>query len=109
MALNTSLAASIAGCAVPLVMLGSLVGVILMAIPFIKFTRRYVHAGSIYNFNSQALGESTGFVSGWVLLLSYLGFVFGGIALIGDFGQAWFNPQCLDKARKPTDCQSVSQ
>lgn len=44
MALNTSLAASMAGRAVPLVMLGSLVGVILMAIPFIKFTRRYVHA-----------------------------------------------------------------
>lgn len=88
MALNTSLAASMAGRAVPLVMLGSLVGVILMAIPFIKFTRRYVHAGSIYNFNSQALGSSTGFVSGWVLLLSYLGFAFGGIGLIGDFGQA---------------------
>ncbi|NMP24371.1 APC family permease [Sulfobacillus harzensis] len=88
MALNTSLAASMAGRAVPLVMLGSLVGVILMALPFIKFTRRYVHAGSIYNFNSHVLGSSTGFVSGWVLLLSYLGFAFGGIALIGDFGQA---------------------
>ncbi len=88
MALNTSLAASMAGRAVPLVMLGSLIGVILMALPFIKFTRRYVHAGSIYNFNSQVLGSATGFVSGWVLLLSYLGFALGGIGLIGDFGQA---------------------
>lgn len=34
------------------------------------------------------MGASTGFVSGWVLLLSYLGFAFGGISLIGDFGQA---------------------
>lgn len=88
MALNTSLAASMAGRAVPLVMLGSLIGVVLMAIPFIKFTRKFVHAGSIYNFNSKVLGTSVGFISGWVLLLSYLGFALGGIGLIGDFGQA---------------------
>lgn len=88
MALNTSLAAGMAGRAVPLVMLGSLVGVLLMAMPFIKFTKRFVHAGSIYRFNSTVLGTSGGFISGWVLLLSYLGFALGGIGLIGDFGQA---------------------
>ncbi|MCY0894660.1 MAG: APC family permease [Acidibacillus sp.] len=90
MALNTSLAASMAGRAVPLVMFGSLVGVLLMAVPFIKFTRERVHAGSIYGFNSSVLGTSAGFISGWVLLLSYLGFSLGGIGLIGDFGQAVF-------------------
>ncbi len=88
LALNTSLTAETAGRAVPFVMLGSIIGVLFMAVPFIKFTRRFVHAGSIYAYNSKVLGAPTGFLSAWVLLLAYLGFAFGGIALVANFGQA---------------------
>ena len=47
MALNGSLAASIAGTAVPLAFLGALITIALVSYSFIEFSRQYAHAGSV--------------------------------------------------------------
>ncbi len=85
MALNGSLAASIAGTAVPLVFFFALVTIALVAYAFVEFARQYATAGSVYTFNGVALGARAGFLSGWALLLTYLAFTVASAALAGVF------------------------
>ena len=89
MALNGSLAASIAGTAVPLSFVLALVTIALVAYAFIEFARQYATAGSVYTFNGVALGARTGFLSGWALLFTYLAFAAASAAETGAFFQSF--------------------
>jgi amino acid transporter len=85
MALNGSLAASIAGTAVPLAFVFALVTIALVAYAFVEFARQYSTAGSVYTFNGVALGAHVGFLSGWALLFTYLAFAAASAAETGAF------------------------
>lgn len=87
MALNGSLAASIAGTAVPLAFLGALITIAFVSFSFIEFSRTYAHAGSVYAFNGRGLGPRWGFLSGWALLLTYMVFTGASLAEAGAFFQ----------------------
>ena len=89
MALNGSLAASIAGTAVPLAFLGALVTIALVSYSFIEFSRQYAHAGSVYAFNGMALGPRFGFLSGWTLMFVYIAFTGASMAEVGAFFQTF--------------------
>ncbi|NMP24660.1 APC family permease [Sulfobacillus sp. DSM 109850] len=89
MALNGSLAASIAGTAVPLAFLGALITIALVSYSFIEFSRTYAHAGSVYAFNGRGLGARFGFLSGWVILLTYVAFTGASMAEVGAFFQTF--------------------
>lgn len=89
MALNGSLAASIAGTAVPLSFLGALITIALVSYSFIEFSRQYAHAGSVYAFNGMALGARFGFLSGWALLFTYVAFTGASMAEVGAFFQTF--------------------
>jgi amino acid transporter len=89
MALNGSLAASIAGTAVPLAFLGALITIALVSFSFIEFSRQFAHAGSVYVFNGRGLGPEYGFLSGWVLLFTYIAFTGASVAEVGAFFQTF--------------------
>ena len=91
MALNGSLAASIAGSAVPLAFLLATIAVGLASFSFIQFSRYFAHSGSIYAFNGIALGSRVGFFSGWALFGTYLAFTAASMAEVGDFAQTFFS------------------
>lgn len=105
MALNGSLAASIAGTAVPLAFIFALVTIALVAYAFVEFARHYSTAGSVYTFNGVALGARTGFLSGWALLLTYVAFTAASAAETGAFFESlagllgvhvsWFVPALI--------------
>lgn len=90
MALNGSLAAGIAGTAVPLAFLLAAVAVGLASFSFIQFSRYFAHSGSVYGFTGVALGPRAGFFSGWALPGTYLAFTGASTAEIGNFAQAFF-------------------
>jgi amino acid transporter len=60
------------GPAVPLVYIISLIGALFVANTIVEFSRRLVHAGSFYGFNTAGLGLTFGFLSGWLLFAAYL-------------------------------------
>lgn len=91
MALNGSLAAFIAGTAVPLAFLGALITIALVSYSFIEFSRTYAHAGSVYAFNGRGLGPRYGFLSGWALLLTYVVFTGASMAEVGAFFQTFLS------------------
>jgi len=89
MALNGSLAASIAGTAVPLTFLLAMVTIGLVAFAFIQFNRHFSSSGSVYAFTTVSLGPKAGFLSGWALLLTYFAFTGASAAEIGAFMQSF--------------------
>ena len=89
MALNGSLAASIAGTAVPLSFLGALITIALVSYSFVEFSRQYAHAGSVYAFNGVGLGPRFGFLSGWALMFTYIAFTGASMAEVGAFFQTF--------------------
>lgn len=72
--INPQAPAAQVGRAVPLVFLGSTIAVLLVAYGFIRLCQHFAHAGSVYGLVSATLGQRTGFVSGWLLLGTYLAF-----------------------------------
>ncbi|PWI58668.1 hypothetical protein [Sulfoacidibacillus thermotolerans] len=70
MALNGSLAASIAGTSVPLTFLLAMITIGFVAFSFIQFNRHFSSSGSVYAFTTASLGPRVGFLSGWTLLLN---------------------------------------
>ncbi|MBV8991736.1 MAG: APC family permease [Solirubrobacterales bacterium] len=72
MIFTPAIVAGHAGAAVPLVYVISLIGVIFVVNTIVEFSRRLIHAGSFYGFNTAGLGSTFGFLSGWLLLAAYL-------------------------------------
>jgi amino acid transporter len=89
MALNGSLAASIAGTAVALAFFGAVITIMLTSFSFIEFSRQFAHAGSVYVFNGISFGARMGFLSAWGLLLTYVAFTVASTAEVGLFFQTF--------------------
>ena len=87
-AFNVTLVVQAAGAAAPLAFAIGTVAMVLVALSFIAFTHRVAHAGSAYAYISHTFGSRAGFVAGWTLLLTYLGFATAQAALVGSFTAA---------------------
>ncbi len=90
MALNGVAPAGLIGRAVPLAFIFATVGVLLVAYSFIRLSRYFSHAGSVFAFSGITLGPQAGFFSGWALLGTYLAFTCASTAEAGTFGVAFF-------------------
>ena len=51
------------------------------AVSIAEFARRLPSAGSLYTYNSHGLGETAGFLTGWMMVFAYALYVPAGIAL----------------------------
>ena len=91
MALNGVGVAGQVGRAVPLAMIIATIGVFLVSFAFIRLSRHYAHAGSVYAFSGATLGPRAGFFSGWALLGTYLAFTCASCSEIGLFFPAFLN------------------
>lgn len=96
MSLNGIGVAGLVGKAVPFTFLVSFAGTMLVAYAFIRLTRYFAHAGSVYALAGATLGPRAGFFGGFALLGTYLFFsacitgacaVFFG-AMLGELGLA---------------------
>ncbi len=88
MSFSTPLAAQAAGRAVPLAYaLGGAI-MIPVAMVFLAFAHRIKDAGSAHAYVRVALGSRAGFLAGWTMLLCYLAFAAGAMALVGTFASA---------------------
>ena len=67
------------------------IGVFLVSFAFIRLSRHYAHAGSVYAFSGATLGPRAGFFSGWALLGTYLAFTCASCSEIGLFFPAFLN------------------
>jgi amino acid transporter len=70
-----------AGFAAPLVVLIALVASLCCAVSIAEFARRLPSAGSLYTYNRCGLGETAGFLTGWMMVFAYALYVPAGIAL----------------------------
>jgi amino acid transporter len=84
-AFNITLVVQAAGPAAPLAFVIGMLAMSLVALSFMAFTHRVAHAGSAYAYIAHTFGSRLGFVAGWTLLLTYLGFATGFAALVGSF------------------------
>jgi amino acid transporter len=91
MALNGTLPASLVGKAVPLVFLVATIGVAFVSYAFIRMSRHFSHAGSVYAFTGATLGPQAGFFAGWALLGTYMCFTAASTAETGLFGAAFLD------------------
>jgi amino acid transporter len=87
-AFNITLVVQAAGPAAPLTFAIGTIAMALVAFSFMAFTHRVAHAGSAYAYVAHTFGSRAGFVAGWTLLLTYLGFAAGFAALVGNFTAA---------------------
>ena len=87
-AFNITLVVQAAGPAAPLTFAIGMIAMALVALSFIAFSRRVAHAGSAYAYITHTFGSRAGFIAGWTLLLTYLGFATGFAGLIGTFSGA---------------------
>lgn len=74
MALNGIGIANLVGKAVPFTFIVSFVGTLLVAYAFIRLTRFFTHAGSVYALAGSTLGPRAGFFGGFALLGTYVFF-----------------------------------
>jgi amino acid transporter len=81
--------ARLLGRAAPLAYVFAGLGVGLVAYGFIRLAGAYASAGSVYAFAGQVLGPRAGFVTGWMLLGTYLVFPAVSISAVAIFGQAF--------------------
>lgn len=84
-AFNITLVVQAAGTAAPLTFVIGTAAMALIALSFMAFSHRVAHAGSAYAYIAHTFGSRMGFVAGWTLLLTYLGFSTGFAALVGSF------------------------
>jgi amino acid transporter len=72
---------SYAGFASPLVVLIAFAASLCCASSIAEFARRLPSAGSLYTYNSRGLGQTGGFLTGWMMIFAYGLYVPAGIAL----------------------------
>lgn len=97
MAFNVSLAVRFAGRAAPLAFAIATIALGMVALAFVRFSRRVAHAGSAYAYIGQSFGWRWGFLAGWTLLLTYVTYAAGVTALIGNFLQLQFTTMVFDR------------
>lgn len=92
-AYNTPAAAAGAGFALPVSIVLALIACLLVANNISAFAKKLPSAGFAYTYNSQALGPSAGFLSGWLMIIAY-GMVGPMIvAAFGGFGSTFLESQ----------------
>ncbi|MEV8631924.1 APC family permease [Streptosporangium sp. NPDC051023] len=89
MALNGAGVAATVGKAVPLVFVLGLLGVALVAYGFVRLTRHFNHAGSVYALAGVTLGPRAGFFGGFALLGTYVFFAVCTLAATSVFAEAF--------------------
>ena len=72
---------SYAGFASPLVVVIAFVASLCCANSIAEFARRLPSAGSLYTFNSRGLGQTGGFLTGWMMVGAYALYAPAGVAL----------------------------
>ena len=85
MAFNTAGAVQNAGMTAPLSFLLAGIGILFVGFSFVQLGRVIPGEGSAYAYNSKALGERMGFISEWLLILTYVTFAFSSSAIVGNF------------------------
>jgi amino acid transporter len=70
-----------AGFASPLVVLIAFAASLCCASSVAEFARRLPSAGSLYTYTSRGLGQTGGFLTGWMMIFAYALYVPAGIAL----------------------------
>jgi amino acid transporter len=86
--INPQGTAGTVGRAVPLAFALATVGVLLIAYTFVRLSRRFHHAGSVYGFVGATLGPRAGVVAGWSLLGTYIFYGVVTSTAAGIFGAA---------------------
>jgi amino acid transporter len=92
MSLNTPFIAGTAGTAVPLAFVVSTIGVLCIALSFVRLASKVGHAGSVYGLIYYAQGRNFGFIAGWAILLTYAIFVTAALCGFGLFASGLFDP-----------------
>ena len=98
MALNGTAPAGLIGRAVPLAFIFATIGVLLVSYAFIRLSRYFSHAGSVFAFSGITLGPQAGFFAGWALLGTYIAFCCASTAEAGTFGVAFLSGINVDKS-----------
>jgi amino acid transporter len=97
MALNGTAPAALIGRAVPLAFLFAAIGVLFVAYAFIRLSRYFSHAGSVYAFAGATLGPQAGFFAAFTLFGTYLAFTCASTAEAGTFGVAFLQSTGIAK------------
>lgn len=91
MALNGTAVAGLIGKAVPLAFLIATIGVLFVSYGFIRLTRHFSSAGSVFALAGATLGPRAGFFAGFALMATYTLFTIGSAAEIGLFGGSFLD------------------
>src|SRR4051812_19495056 len=91
MALNGTAVAGQIGRAVPLAFLIATVGVMFVSYGFIRLTRFFNSAGSVFALAGATLGPRAGFFAGFALMATYTLFTIASAAEVGLFGQTFLD------------------
>src|SRR5215218_11093250 len=91
MALNGTAVAGLIGRAVPLAFLIATVGVMFVSYGFVRLTRYFNSAGSVFALAGATLGPRAGFFAGWALMATYTLFTVASAAEVGLFGESFLD------------------
>src|SRR4051794_36356605 len=91
MALNGTAVAGLIGRAVPLAFVIATVGVMFVSYGFIRLTRYFNSAGSVFALAGATLGPRAGFFAGFALMGTYTLFTVASAAEVGLFGQSFLD------------------
>jgi amino acid transporter len=91
MALNGTAVAGQIGRAVPLAFLIATIGVLFVSYGFVRLTRYFNSAGSVFALAGATLGPRAGFFAGFGLMGTYTLFVIASAAEVGLFGQTFLD------------------
>lgn len=85
MAFSTSTASSVAGINFPLSFMLGGIGILMVGLCFASMAKYVDDAGSAYAYNRMSFGENGGFLTGWILTLSYLVLFISQIGITANF------------------------
>src|SRR4051794_41812081 len=91
MALNGTAVAGQIGRAVPLAFLIATIGVLFVSYGFVRLTRYFNSAGSVFALAGATLGPRAGFFAGFGLMATYTVFTIASAAEVGLFGNAFLS------------------
>ncbi len=91
MALNGTAVAGLIGRAVPLAFLIATIGVMFVSYGFVRLTRHFNSAGSVFALAGATLGPRAGFFAGFALMGTYTLFTIASAAEVGLFGEAFLD------------------
>src|SRR3954463_4610200 len=91
MALNGTAVAGQIGRAVPLAFLIATIGVLFVSYGFVRLTRYFNSAGSVFALAGATLGPRAGFFAGFGLMGTYTLFTIASAAEVGLFGQTFLD------------------